>query len=71
LGFIDGKRKGSGLQGDYTVFVISERWKAFGTPQFVVKEFPQSMAYGYRERKQKQRTEANVGQRVKLLLRKR
>ena len=67
-GFIDVKKPGSGLQGDYTVYVLSQRWRDFGTPQFIEKEFPRAVDYGYRGKKQ--RTKTNVVQRFKLIVRK-
>lgn len=54
LGFIDVKKAGSGLRGDYTIFLLSQRWKEFGTPNFEKKEFPESVYggdIGYRKRK--------------------
>lgn len=49
FGFIDVKRHGSGLQGDYTVFVLSERWRDYMTSRFIKKNFPKSSYYGRRK----------------------
>jgi hypothetical protein len=43
FGFIDIKKPGSALKGDFTVFAFSERWKAYGTPNFRRVEFPKSI----------------------------
>jgi hypothetical protein len=51
FGFIDVKRPGSGLKGDHTIFVLSQRWKNFGTANFEFKEWPKSVYsgnFGYR-----------------------
>lgn len=39
-GFIDIKKPGSGLEGDYTIYLISQRWEKYGTPQFYEVGFP-------------------------------
>jgi hypothetical protein len=57
--------------GDYTVFVLSQRWKDCGKPQFTKNEFPQSVPYGYREKKKTERLKPHVDQRLKLVARKR
>ena len=49
FGFIDIKRHGSGMRGDFSLFVISERWKKFGTSEFMQKQFPKSNPMGYRK----------------------
>jgi hypothetical protein len=49
FGFIDIKRHGSGMRGDFSLFVISERWKKFGTSEFMQQQFPKSNAIGYRK----------------------
>jgi hypothetical protein len=54
LGFIDVKKPGSGLMGDFTIFNISGRWRNFGTPQLVREEFPKCVPYGFRGKKQNQ-----------------
>lgn len=43
FGFIDIKKPGSALKGDFTVFAFSERWKAYGTPNFLSREFRKSV----------------------------
>lgn len=42
-GFIDIRRPGSALRGDYTIFSLSDRWKMYGTDDFVCPEFPKSV----------------------------
>jgi hypothetical protein len=58
-GFIDIKKPGSGLMGDYTVFTISQRWKEFGRPNFKYVEFPKSNYFGYRRMKKKKINDGN------------
>jgi hypothetical protein len=43
LGFIEIKKPGSALKGDWTQFAFSERWREFGTPNFKHLKFPQSV----------------------------
>ena len=43
FGFIDIKKPGSALKGDFTVFAFSERWKAYGTSDFLSPESPKSV----------------------------
>jgi hypothetical protein len=43
VGFIDIKKPGSALKGDFSVFAFSDRWKAYGTPNFRQVEFPKSI----------------------------
>ena len=45
LGFVDVVRPGSSMKGDWTVFRLSARWKAYGTPHFEEVEFPRSVHY--------------------------
>jgi hypothetical protein len=40
LGFIDIAYHGGGLMGDCTLYAISDRWKHYGTDQFVFKTRP-------------------------------
>ena len=42
-GFIDVGRAGSAMKGDFTIYLLSERWKYFDEPGFEEKEFPKSM----------------------------
>jgi hypothetical protein len=42
-GFVDVARAGSARKGDFTIYLLSERWKRFGQPGFDEKEFPKSM----------------------------
>jgi len=37
-GFLDIAHAGGGLQGDCTLYTISDRWKKWGTPEFEKKE---------------------------------
>ncbi len=55
-GFIDILRHGSGLEGDYTIFDICERWRDFATDKFKFVEFPRSNYYGYRKMKETKTT---------------
>ena len=34
VGFIDVEHQGGGIAKDYSRYAVSERWKAFGTPEF-------------------------------------
>jgi hypothetical protein len=43
FGFIDINKPGSALKGDFTVFALSDRWKAYGTRDFLSHEFPKSV----------------------------
>lgn len=43
LGFIDIKKPGSALRGDWTIFGLSDRWKEYGTSNFKDSEFPKSV----------------------------
>ena len=48
VGLIDIAKPGSGLQRDVTLYGISERWKLYGTPEFVVKERKKrTLQYGF------------------------
>lgn len=40
VGFIDINHLGGGMDGDCTTFYISKRWKKYGTPDSVKKEWP-------------------------------
>ena len=48
LGFIDFVSHGRGLQKDFSIFLLSDRWKKFGNDDFEAIPFPQSNSYGYR-----------------------
>lgn len=55
IGFIEIKKPGAALKGDFTVFAFSDRWKEYGTPNFKTIEFPKSIhwvnfGFGSRER---------------------
>ena len=39
-GFIDVTHSGQGYQGDKSTYAISERWRKYGTPEFVKKTRP-------------------------------
>lgn len=43
LGFIDIKKPGSALRGDWTVFRFSDRWREYGTANFKNIEFSKSI----------------------------
>ena len=45
LGFIDVRKPGSSLKGDYSVFTLSNRWREYETTDFVTVEFPRSPHY--------------------------
>ena len=45
LGFIDVLKPGSALKGDQTKFSLSDRWKAYGTPEFKQTEYPRSVRW--------------------------
>lgn len=58
IGFIDVKKPGSALKGDWTAFKLSDRWREFGTPNFKYVEFPRSIhwvnfGFGSRGKKHK------------------
>ncbi len=58
LGFIDVKKPGSALKGDYAIFTFSERWKQYGTTSFEAIEFPKSIHwvnFGFGSKKKKVR----------------
>lgn len=40
VGFIDLTKAGSGLHRDVSLYGISERWRAYGTDEFIVKKRP-------------------------------
>ena len=42
-GFLDVYRAGSALKGDFSVYLLSDRWRLFGQPGFEKKEFPKSL----------------------------
>jgi predicted transcriptional regulator of viral defense system len=48
VGLIDIARTGSGLHRDVTLYSISERWRLYGTPEFVIKtRAKRSDSYGF------------------------
>lgn len=51
VGFIDVVEHGAGMMKSYTQFVLSERWRDYGTPNFKHEEFPKSSYIGYRKPK--------------------
>jgi len=55
-GFIDIKKHGSGLMGDYSVFILSDRWRYFGTSKFERVELSSGTKYGFQNRRQRQKT---------------
>lgn len=51
FGFIDVKKPGSGLKGDFTIFTMSQRWRGFANSEYQHKEWPKSVYdgdFGYR-----------------------
>ena len=51
FGFIDVKKPGSCLKGDFTLFTLSQRWRNFGFSGFQRIEWPKSLYsgdFGYR-----------------------
>lgn len=58
LGFIEIKKPGSALKGDFTVFTLSDRWKAYKTPDDRRSDFPRSslwrnFGFGSNEKRKK------------------
>lgn len=48
VGLIDISKQGSGLHRDVTLYGISDRWRLYGTPEFVVKKRPErKLHYGF------------------------
>lgn len=45
LGFIEIKKPGSALKGDFTVFTLSDRWKAYNTPDDRRSDLPKSIVW--------------------------
>jgi hypothetical protein len=69
FGFIDVKQFGSGMMENPTIFTLSQRWKEFGKPEFISKEWPKSDSYGFRGRLgkiRKQHAKLHVDQHAKL-----
>ncbi|MBM3205924.1 hypothetical protein FJZ41_03710 [Candidatus Shapirobacteria bacterium] len=65
LGFIDIKRPGSALKGDWTIFTLSDRWKFYGTANFEEKEFPKSVhwinfGFGSKRKRQRKKLDMNI-----------
>ncbi|OGC92589.1 MAG: hypothetical protein A2W25_13900, partial [candidate division Zixibacteria bacterium RBG_16_53_22] len=50
FGFIDVAHLGRGIQGDYTKFALSDRWKKYGTPEWEESLFPENFFEGFRKR---------------------
>ncbi len=51
VGLIDIAKTGSGLQQDVTLYAISDRWKKFGTDEFVEMKRPKrTQQYGFTNR---------------------
>ena len=53
FGFIDIKKPGSALKGDYTLYALSDRWRDFGLVSFKGIEFPRSVHwqnFGFKEK---------------------
>jgi hypothetical protein len=47
-GFIDVVKHGTGLQGDSSTYLLSDRWEKYGTPDFERVDFPKSSNFGFR-----------------------
>jgi hypothetical protein len=59
VGFIDIKKPGSALRGDWTVYGLSDRWREYGTPNFKYLEFPKSVHwinFGFGAKKKKEKS---------------
>ncbi|MFA6148646.1 MAG: hypothetical protein WC899_10610 [bacterium] len=50
LGFIDVPHLGRGIQGDYTKFALSNRWKKYDLPGWEEIPFPENFFEGFRKR---------------------
>ena len=74
VGLIDIAKSGFGLKKDVTLYATSDRWKKFGTDEFVFKQrpkrkgqlgFAKANSYGRNSReKQKQHSSVTVEQRA-------
>jgi len=51
FGFIDVMRHGTGVEKDFSVFSLSDRWRRYGTEDFIQKEMPVSSPRGFRKAK--------------------
>jgi len=46
-GFIDLIHQGGSLEGDKSLYTMSERWRDYGTDHFIVKDRPEGMGIGF------------------------
>jgi hypothetical protein len=53
FGFIDIRRLGHGVRGEWTRFALSDRWKKYGTPEWEEIPFPENRYEGFRVRSRK------------------
>jgi len=47
-GFLDVVTHGSGLEGDFSEYALSNRWRQYRTSEFKKVKFPESPSYGFR-----------------------
>ena len=69
LGFIDIKRHGRGVQGEYTKYAISTRWTKYATDQWKEIPYPENLREGFRSdefkaKRRKQRLKVSVQKRT-------
>jgi hypothetical protein len=55
-GFIDVSHSGGGMNGDCSLFAISDRWRKFGTKKFVSKVRKKRNSYGFTTKNWEERT---------------
>ena len=59
FGFIDVPHLGRGIQGDYTKFALSNRWKKYDLPGWEEIPFPENFFEGFRKRSREKVTGEN------------
>jgi len=47
MGFVDFVKAGSGLQKDYSIFTLSDRWQKYGSREFLEVKFPERAKFGF------------------------
>ena len=52
-GFLDVTHPGGGMQGDASLYGISERWRCFGTPAFQQARRPACLGIGFQRQRQR------------------
>jgi hypothetical protein len=65
-GFWDLEKQGSGLQGDYSLYRLSTRWKVYGQKNFERRDLPKRVrlgCFGFPKKPQKQREKSAGEQR--------